>query len=343
VAILFALLVVLGVAAGATYSLVRADRTDPGPHRCNGAADLCERRLDEVSLATTHNSMNSAVDGFSYPSQGRGIDAQLEDGVRGFLVDAYLGSVRTAGTEQVVYTELSDRQLTQAVKAIGDKPAQHALRLRKEAGPPDRDAPREVYLCHQFCELGAVLLSDVVETWGRFLEEHPSDVLVVVIQDELPPEELVPLLEASGLDRYVATIDPSIQLPTLGSMVESDRRLVIGLENGDLGPAIPNVYESGLLQEVPYKYSSLSQLEDENSCRPHRGDDDAPLFLLNHWISPPSPELASEANAEDVLLPRAERCAADRGQRVNLVAVDFYESGDLFATVDELNEEPAPQ
>ena len=38
-----------------------------------------------------------------------------------------------------------------------------------------------------------------------------------------------------------------------------------------------------------------------------------------------------------MLLTRAERCSEDRGQPVNLVAVDFYESGDLFATVDELN------
>ena len=120
-------------------------------------------------------------------------------------------------------------------------------------------------------------------------------------------------------------------------MVESGRRLVIGLENGDLGPAIPNVYDAGLIQEVPYDYSSVAELEDEDSCRPHRGHDDAPLFLLNHWVSPPSSELAAEANLEDVLLTRAERCSEDRGQPVNLVAVDFYGSGDLFATVDELN------
>jgi hypothetical protein len=38
-----------------------------------------------------------------------------------------------------------------------------------------------------------------------------------------------------------------------------------------------------------------------------------------------------------VLLTRAERCSAERAHPVNLVAVDFYGSGDLFATVDELN------
>ena len=281
--------------------------------------------------------MNDAEDGFLYPSQERGIAAQLEAGVRGFLVDAFVGSPRMAGDEQIVYTELTDRRLSRMVKAAGDVPAQHALNLRTQAGPPAADAPRDVYLCHQFCELGAVLFSDVVDELRQFLDEHPGEVVVVAIQDELAADELIPVLEDGGLDPYLATIDPTVPMPSLGSMVESGRRLVIGLENGDLGPAIPNVYDDGLVQDVPYRFASVAKLEGPSSCRPNRGHGDAPLFLLNHWVSPPSSDLAAEANSEDVLLARAERCSEERGQPINLVAVDFYESGDLLATVDELN------
>ena len=173
-----------------------------------------------------------------------------------------------AGDEQIVYTDLTDSRLARLVKAAGDVPAQHALRLRAQAGPPAADAPRDVYLCHQFCELGAVLFSDVVDVLRRFLEEHPGEVLVIVIQDELAAEELTPVLEDGGLDPYLATIDPTVPLPTLGSMVESGRRLVIGLENGDLGPAIPNVYDGGLVQEVPYKYPSVAKLESAGLVPP---------------------------------------------------------------------------
>ena len=64
-----------------------------------------------------------------------------------------------------------------------------------------------------------------------------------------------------------------------------------------------------------------------------------PLFLVNHWITvdPPSPTVAAEANARDVLLARAEACVAQRGRTPNILAVDFYADGDLFDVVDVLN------
>ena len=161
---------------------------------------------------------------------------------------------------------------------------------------------------------------------------------MVVIQDELAAEELVPVLEDGGLDPYLATVDPTRPLPTLGSMVESGRRLIVGLEKGDLGPAIPNVYDGGRRRcriAIPRWRGSRAQVRAVR----YRGQEDAPLFLLNHWVSPPSSDLAAEANSEDVLLARAEHCSEERGRPVNLVAVDFDESGDLLATVDELNAE----
>ena len=97
----------LGRRSGATRE------RQPLRESATGRQQLCELRLDEVALATTHNAMNDAEDGFLYPSQERGIEAQLEAGVRGFLVDAFLGSPRMAGDEQIVYTELTDSRLAQ--------------------------------------------------------------------------------------------------------------------------------------------------------------------------------------------------------------------------------------
>ena len=329
---------VLLVLAGVYLFTFREPSTTSEPVACTGSVGLCDRRLDQVVLAGTHNSMNAAADGFVYPDQEQGIAAQLEAGVRLFLVDAWLGSVRTAGDDEIVYTDVRTGRVGTVANAVSSPAARRATRLRREAGAPAADAPREVYLCHGWCELGAVRFDDTVAVWRSFLEENPDQVLVVVIQDELPAESLRAALEP--LDPYLATIDPSEPMPTLRSMVESGHRMVLGLENGDLGPRIPNVYADGLVQDVPYNYRSLDQLTSDRSCRRYRGSRQAPLFLLNNWISPASPEVAEQANARDTVLDRADRCARRRGQAVNLVAVDFAEVGDVVGAVEELNATP---
>ena len=117
--------IVVGIAV-----LVVVRNTGSAARECNGSAELCERLLDEVALATTHNSMNAAADGFVYPSQGSGIAVQLEDGVRGLLVDAYLGSVRRAGDDDIVYTDLDRGRLETSIKAARSEAPARARELR---------------------------------------------------------------------------------------------------------------------------------------------------------------------------------------------------------------------
>ena len=50
-----------------------------------------------------------------------------------------------------------------------------------------------------------------------------------------------------------------------------------------------------------------------------------------------SPELAAVANEQAVLEERVRRCAAERGKRPNVLAVDHVDLGALFAVVDALN------
>ncbi len=45
-------------------------------------------------------------------------------------------------------------------------------------------------------------------------------------------------------------------------------------------------------------------------------------------------------NARDALLGRARECERERGMLPNILAVDFYRSGDLFGVVDALNDLP---
>lgn len=57
--------------------------------QCNGNPDLCGRRYDQVSYLTTHNAFNAEEDGFNFPNHTYGLTRQLNDGVRGLMIDVY--------------------------------------------------------------------------------------------------------------------------------------------------------------------------------------------------------------------------------------------------------------
>ena len=330
---------VLLVAGVVTYLVVSEPESTTRVPGCNGRIEFCLRRLDQVALPTTHNAPTAAEDGFLLPNQDRGLAAQLHDGIRGFQIDAYLGSVRSSGGVRVVFTDLDDNKLLSIENTVGPELTAQALEFRRIVGPPPDRAHQDVFLCHNFCELGALKARDSLVVFRRFLERHPSEVLMFVVQDELPAKRFEAVLREAGLDRYLATIDWSRPLPTFGTLVASGQRLIVGLEHGDLGPTIPNVFRDGVIQEVPYNYRSVDELVAPDSCRPLRGRADAPLFQFNHWVTPASLSASRVANTTAVLGERAQRCHDERGLLPNLVAVDFYERGDLFGVVDTLNDE----
>lgn len=57
--------------------------------KCNGHEALCARRFDEVAVPMTHNAMSNAEAGWGLPNQHFGITRQLEDGIRGLMLDTY--------------------------------------------------------------------------------------------------------------------------------------------------------------------------------------------------------------------------------------------------------------
>jgi Secretion system C-terminal sorting domain len=56
--------------------------------QCNGDPNLCNKRYDEVCYVTTHNAFNYQG-AFILPNQSYDIAQQLQDGVRGLMLDVY--------------------------------------------------------------------------------------------------------------------------------------------------------------------------------------------------------------------------------------------------------------
>jgi hypothetical protein len=326
-----ALLVV--VAAGAITAVVGSAPATPAVtagQGCNGSVRLCGVPLGDVAFATTHNSMASSADGFVPPNQDEPIAAQLRHGIRGFQIDVYAGFPR----EGRVYTELEGRfgsQATDLPKVFVDQ----AVRIHRQIGAPPAGTPTEVYLCHTFCELGAVRMDAVMRQVHAFLDAHPRAVLVMVVEDYVPPDRIREVLDRAGLGPMLLAVPAGTPLPTLGVMVDTGKRLLVSLENGDGGTTLPNAF-AGLVEETPFTFVRSSDLRSSASCVDNRGLPGSPIFQLNHWVTPARRHGSSAVNRA-VLRERVARCTEARGRGPTLVAVDFAEHGDLLGVVRELN------
>ena len=326
------------VAAAAVLAAVASGGGAKRPHSaistCNGFEQLCERPLDDVSFAATHNSMSAESEGFIGANQPNGMIPQLEYGIRGFLIDSYYG-VKEGSTVRTVLAEkhVSRGQLT---GSVGSDAAAAIERLTHGVGfPSSQDPRRKPYLCHVFCEAGATEMASALRGVRDWLGRHPDNVLVFFIEDSITPQDTERVFAQSGLLRYVYDHGREEQWPTLRQLISSGHKLLVLSEN-DTSGAVP-WYEDGfsLVQETPYSFSSRAKF----SCRPNRGTSASPLFLLNHWIDNgrPSAKAATEVNAYDVLLGRARECERERGLLPNLVAVDWYDRGDLRGVVNTIN------
>jgi hypothetical protein len=312
----------------------------PAPTGCNGHEALCDRPLDEVVLPATHNAMSSGPDWYS-SQQDAPIAEQLADGIRGLLIDTHYadrlpnGRVRTDFSGNLIPAAEQDGVSEEAIAA--------ALRTRERLGFRG-EGERGMYLCHTLCELGATPLADALDDLHEFYVTHPAEVIVVINQDYVTPEDFVGAVADAGLADHVYTPPAGGRWATLGDLIETDQRLVMLAENeAGAAPWYQLVYDR-LTQETPFSFSRVTELTAPDglaaTCTDNRGPADAPLFLINHWITTdprPLPSNAAIVNAHEPLLRRARECERVRGHLPNLLAVDFYRRGDLFAVADELN------
>jgi hypothetical protein len=301
---------------------------------CNGLAQLCDRRLDEVVLAGTHNSM-SAVDrpGWFFANQRSPIPEQLDDGIRLLMIDPHYGIVDHEGR---VRTDLEAEGTTRnrVAAQIGADAIHAAERLAGRLDILPAEGERKIYLCHTLCELGAARMSSTLEEIRGWLESNRSEVLLIFIESSVDPDEVESEFEDAGLEPYLATLPRDAPLPTLREMIASGRRVVV-LDERDGGDA--SWYQPGFIFAQDTSIEAFT--EHRSGCKPRKGSPESPLLVLNNWVDefPPPPSQAEKVNEATELLERFEQCQERLGRRPNAIAVDFYEHGDVVSVAEDLN------
>ncbi|MQA74253.1 MAG: hypothetical protein GEU88_07945 [Solirubrobacterales bacterium] len=346
-----AITAILIFAAGAAFVAFGGTHEEPlavETSGCNGSEALCDRTLDQVAIPATHNAMSAVTNqDWLFGQQDAGFADQLHDGIRGLLIDAHYGQPTESGKVKTDLSDLTRGERATYEKALGPESLDAALRIRDRVVNSPTTGPRAVYLCHRFCELGAIPIDTAFKQYRDFLAANPNEVLVIVIEDYVEPQDIADAVKRTGLIDYVykGLLEP---LPTLQEIIDSGGQAVMMAEQDAGHGSIPWYHEAydRLVQETPFTFKKPETLTDPKqlaaSCEPNRGPDDAPLFLLNHWVDTtpaPRPSNAEKVNDEKALLKRVHVCERIRDLEANLIAVDFYREGDLFDVVDKLNAE----
>lgn len=290
------------------------------PKKCNGAKRLCKRTLDQVVLPGAHNAMSSQELGFQLPNQTQTIPGQLDLGVRALLLDTHYGRLQDNGV------------------------------VRTDDDGDIQTGTRGVYLCHEFCEIGATPLAPALRQIRKWLRANPAEVLVIENEDYISNDDFVAAMTKSGLLDYVYR-GTDAPWATLEKMIRKGHRVVMLADNDKtVDPLWYRPTYDGVMQETPYTFNPPSKLTDSAnwpaSCVPNRGGTTGSLFLMNHW-SPstapavPNPAASEAVNSYDVIGGRATKCAEIRGRYPNIIAVDQVGYGDLFAAVKQFNRLPA--
>ena len=313
----------------ASEPLARAD-----PVACNGSPHLCDRRLDEVVFPATHNSYAAADEpGWFFANQRFGIERQLEDGIRAFLIDVHVGAPDSENGRVRTDFQAEGASRNKVAVALGPQALRTADRLVGRAGVGRPEGERRVYLCHTLCELGAEPIGEQLALYRTFLDANPREVLILFVEPYVPVEEIERALSDADLLDEAAEIPVGEPLPTLGELIRARTRLVVLAErDGGARPWYLPGFE--LVQDTPLGATRPGQLR----CRRFRGEPGSPLLLLNHWIDtfPPSVSRNDRIGA-DFLGRRAQRCGDVRGLVPNLLAVDFYERSDVVDVARRLN------
>jgi hypothetical protein len=312
-----------------------ASKAQARSRTCNGYAQLCSRRLDEVAFAGTHNSMSAADSpGWLIANQDRAVGQQLEDGIRLFKISTHYG---VASAEGRVSTDIAaeGKRLNRVASKLTPAGREALQRFSRSLSHASPGSKRDIWLCHTLCELGATRMIDFLTLIRRFLEANLGQVIILFDEDYVSERDLNDVFARAGLSRRLATLQVGQPLPTLADLIGSHRNIVVFAQNHVSGRYSWNQPAFKWIQDTPLGATKPAQF----TCKLSRGSAINPLLMMNNWadIFPPRPAPNVPVVQEAFILKRARDCVEQRGRAPNFILTDYYNRGGVVDAVATLN------
>ena len=278
---------------------------------CNGAAELCDRRVDQVVFPAAHNAMSAAdIPNWMFPEQEKGVRTQLDDGIRALLIDAHYG--RPVGDR--IKTDMDAEQ------RLGRE-----VRLRRRRGRHGRGHAHPRPARGSGGRAAGRLLRARLLRAGRHAARSAAARGARVPGRE-PERGAAPghrgLRGDAGPRRRIRG-ERACRVRVSGSDYAPGRPCGRWWPKGNASwcsskPAAPVCRGFVPLSKPCRRRRTPSTIRREFSCAPNRGGTSGSLFMINHWIETaptPKPSNAAIVNAYDFLLARCRQCQAGTRSR----------------------------
>ena len=200
------------------------------------------------------------------------------------------------------------------------------------------DSLENTSFCHGTCILGNQNAVELLSIIHDKMNSSTRDVVTLLFEVHVPYSHIAYILNPSGLIDKLHTQTLNEDWPTLNSMIESQRNLVVFIEGSSDSnyPYLHNFIEHGWTTNYAEKNP------EDMTCDVHRGDGNQPVWHMNNWLSVERGTSdwtrAHIVNDYDFLLNRSLECWEIHGSKPTFVAVDWWTDGDAVNVTIALNQ-----
>jgi len=206
-------------------------------------------------------------------------------------------------------------------------------------------------LCLADCAAGELPMAIALGDVRAYLDVNPREVVTLFFDGGADAQVLASAIVSAKLDSFALARAVGDPWPTLRHMIAVGTRVVVLANVTGTGPA-------WMLPLTTYVAATGTNFTTPQTmtCDVARGANDAPLFLLNHFLvdgpggssaaidggtplAPgcDDPQLAHVVNTDPFFSNRVTACRQLRGVKPNFVAMDFFDDGALSFVLRALN------
>lgn len=309
------------------YEFLQCNASIAGSDCCNGLTTICDLRVNEIMFAMAHNGFATKHDGFlNLYNHLLPLEEAFHAGYRGISLD------------------------------IGK-------------------CDGELALVHEACALGTRVPIEVFDNIVSLLKRYPTEVVLINIQlDQVSIAEVYAFLQGiSGLAEMLYnhnsgsssnnTEETGEIWPTLGSLVESNQRILLFYHNAPTSCSSSaqndgsNDNNSTNVETCPpdfldwFSFAAETEFEFDNveavlndtksACQISRGGGGSSavdFFGINMFTKIPQQTSSVVLNQKQTLQTQIQACQSLNGLAANVVSVDFWSQGNLPEVVQLHND-----